>query len=131
MGLRRIIGSVLAALMLLTAALPGLCGECRARKAEQGCAGTHEGAVTSQHARHASAAAMSAGCESCAEHRGVAPAELSAGTKTYEFSIMKTTHSFCGAVDRQVAAVSPVERPDLKNAETSGIDSDIPLMLVH
>jgi hypothetical protein len=131
MGLRRIIGSALAALLLVTAAFPALCGECRARKAEQGCAGNHEGAVATQHERHASAAVMRAGCDSCAEHRGAASAELSARTKAYEFSVMKTAYFFCGAIYRVDAAVGPVESVNLQSDKAAGIDSDIPLILVH
>jgi hypothetical protein len=131
MGLRRIIGSALAALLLVTAALPAFCGECRARKAEQGCAGTHDGTVAGQHERHASAAVMSADCDRCAEHREAAPDKISAGTKADEFSIMKTAHFFCGAVDRQVAAVSTVEGVTLQSEEASGINSDIPLIMLR
>jgi hypothetical protein len=131
MGLRRIIGGALALLLLVTAALPDLCGECRARKAEQGCAGNHEGAAPSQHERHASAVVMSAGCDSCADHRGAATAELSAGTKAYEFSIMNIAHLFCGAVDRRIAVVSAVESFNLKSDETAGVDTDVPLIMVH
>jgi hypothetical protein len=131
MGLRRIIGGVLVALLLMTAALPALCDECRARKAEQGCVGNHEGAVTSQHSRHGSAAVMSAGCDICAEHRGAAPGELSSGTKAYEFPFLKAAHFLCGAVDRPVAAVGTVESVSLQNDETGGVDRDVPLTTVH
>jgi hypothetical protein len=131
MGLRRIIGSALAVLLLATAASPALCGECRARKAEQGCTASHEGTVVSQHEGHPSAAVMSAACDSCAEYRGAAPGALSAGMKAYEFSIMKTAHFFCGAVDRVTAVAGTVERSNVQSDEASGINSDIPLIMLR
>jgi hypothetical protein len=131
MGLRRFIGSVLAALLLVTTALPALCSECRARKVEQGCAASHEGTVTTQHQRHARAAVMSADCDSCTEHREAAPAELSAGTRACESLLMKTSYFSCGAVDRQVAALNNVASINLKCGDPNGIDSDVPLLAVH
>jgi predicted outer membrane protein len=68
MNWRRIIGSVLAAFMLLANALPAMCGECPKVTAVDACAekhGAEDHPAGRNTARHI---AMDAKCETCADH---------------------------------------------------------------
>jgi hypothetical protein len=60
---RRITGSFLAAVLLLTIALPAMCGQCHVAAAEPSCAEQHK---SSAHSHHAAAASVQTSCKSCA-----------------------------------------------------------------
>jgi hypothetical protein len=63
MNLRRIAGGGLVALLLLSMALPAMCGQCRAVAADASCADRH--GSTGQ--RHQGSQSMAANCDSCGD----------------------------------------------------------------
>ena len=60
---RRITGGCLAAILLLTIALPAMCGQCHVAAAEPSCAENHKPAA---HSHHGAVASIQTICKSCA-----------------------------------------------------------------
>jgi hypothetical protein len=112
MGWRQITGSTLVALLLVTMALPAMCGECQNRKPDQDCTGNHEPSVN-QHG--GSASTMDAACDSCGNHERMNSVNLLERRDTPCSAFLKSSYRSCHRYDTQVAAMNNgTKRDDLQ-----------------
>lgn len=115
MGLRRITGGGLVALMLLTIGLPAVCGECQGAAGKRACAENHDAATDRQ---DDDSMFMAAACRSCGDRQAYTAKRQPQQVPVSAFTFRNYAQRSCDELNTQSAAINPG-----KWSETHRIDA--------
>jgi hypothetical protein len=126
MGLRRIGGSGLVAVLLLGIALPAFCGECHRMTKEAACAESHTAATNRHENRSAS---MDANCQSC-DVQGLSAKTQSRHEPVSELIFLSCSQRSCEQLTAQSFAVNVEKWSPAQRGDQAGFKISVAVLLL-
>jgi hypothetical protein len=116
MGWRRIVGSSLVVILVLSIALPAMCGECRVASTEKGCEHRHGAAVVSP---DGASMGMHERCDSCADGNGILAKRNPRRTSAAQLMLNSCALRGCDDALARRAVIAPMEWPGMNGRNTN------------